>query len=85
MHHAPRTQEINLELDRARSQLLDATSHFLEDRIKDAQRRALISRMVVATTDASVHDVILRQREGKGREAAIDITIATALSIIAAA
>ena len=85
MHHAPRTQEINLELDRARSQLVDATSQFLESRIDDAQRRALISRMVVATIDASVHDVILRQRKGKGREAAIDITIATALSIIAAA
>lgn len=85
MHHAPRTHEINLELDRARSQLVDATSHFLKDRINDAQRRSLISRMVVATIDASVHDVILRQRRGKDRKAAIDITIATALSIITAA
>jgi len=84
MHHAPRTHEINLELDRAKSQLVDATSLFLENRIDDAKRRMLVSRMVVATIDASVHDVILRQRKGKGREAAIDLTIATALSIIAA-
>jgi AcrR family transcriptional regulator len=82
MHHAPRTHEINLELDRARTQLVDATSHFLKDRIDDAQRRTLISRMVVATIDASVHDVILRQRKGNDRSSAIDLTIATALSII---
>ena len=85
MHHAPRTHEINLELDRARTQLVDATSHFLENRIDDAQRRMLVSRMVVATIDASVHDVILRQRKGKDRSAAINLTIATALSIIATA
>lgn len=85
MHHAPRTHEINLELDRARSQLVDATSHFLENRIDDAKRRMLVSRMVVATIDASVHDVILRQRKGKDRSAAINLTITTALSIIATA
>lgn len=85
MHHAPRTHEINLELDRARSQLVDATSQFLENRIDDAKRRMLVSRMVVATIDASVHDVILRQRKGKDRSAAINLTIATALSIIATA
>jgi hypothetical protein len=39
--------------------------------------------MVVATIDASVHDVILRQQKGKDRRAAINLTIATALSIIA--
>jgi hypothetical protein len=38
--------------------------------------------MVVATIDASVHDVILRQPRGKARRAAIELTIATALSII---
>jgi hypothetical protein len=38
--------------------------------------------MVVATIDASVHDVILRQPKGAARRSAIDLTIATALSII---
>jgi hypothetical protein len=38
--------------------------------------------MVVATVDASVHDVILRQPKGKDRKFAVDLTIATAMSII---
>jgi AcrR family transcriptional regulator len=85
MHQAPRTREISLELDRARSQLVEMTSHLLASRIEDAQRRALIARMVVATVDASVHDVILRQPNGSRRESAVELTIATALSIIDAA
>lgn len=82
MHRAPRTHEINLELDRARSELVDVTSQLLEPRIDDRRRRALIARMVVATIDAAVHDVILRQPRGKARHAAVDLTIATARSII---
>jgi hypothetical protein len=38
--------------------------------------------MVVATIDAAVHDVILRQPRGKARKAAVDLTVATALSIL---
>jgi len=82
MHEAPRTREINAELDRARSQLVDAASVVLEARIGDPRRRALIARMVVATLDASVHDVIIRQPPGKVRRAAIDLAVSTALSII---
>lgn len=82
MHRAPRTHEINLELERARSQLVDLTSQLLMPRIGDPQRRALIARMVVATIDASVHDVILSQQKGTARRSAIDLTITTALSII---
>ena len=48
--------------------------------VEDQQK--LIARMVVATTDAAVHDVIIRQPRGKKRQAAIDLTISTALSII---
>lgn len=82
MHRAPRTHEINLELERARSLLVDAASQLLIPRINDLQRRALIARMVVATIDASVHDVILRQPRGTARRTAVDLTITTALSII---
>ncbi|MFM7535031.1 MAG: TetR/AcrR family transcriptional regulator [Acidimicrobiales bacterium] len=82
MHRAPRTHEINLELERTRSQLVDLTSQLLTSRIDDPQRRALIARMVVATIDASVHDVILRQQKGTARRSAIDLTITTTLSII---
>jgi len=82
MHTAPRTHEINVELERSRSQLVDVTSHLLMTRIDDPGRRSLIARMVVATIDASVHDVILRQPNGATRRAAIDLAITTALSII---
>jgi AcrR family transcriptional regulator len=82
MHQAPRTQAINLELERARSQLVEMTAHLLASRIENQQRRRLIARMVVATVDASVHDVILRQPKGNERDAAVELAIATALSII---
>ncbi|MEY2958290.1 MAG: hypothetical protein RLZZ01_858 [Actinomycetota bacterium] len=38
--------------------------------------------MVVATIDACVHDVILRQPRGAERDVAVELTIRTALSII---
>lgn len=82
MHQAPRTRDINITLERAKSQLVELTSHTLRNVITDSRRRELISRMVVATIDASVHDVILRQPRGKPRQAATELTIATALSVI---
>lgn len=82
MHEAPRTQEINVELGRARARLVEVTSTILATRIEGAQRRELVSRMVVATIDAAVHDVVLRQASREARREAIDLTIATALSII---
>ena len=82
MHQAPRTIEISVELERAKSQLVDLAEQLLVSRINDPHRRTLVARMVVATIDAGVHDVILRQPRGKARKAATDITISTALSII---
>jgi AcrR family transcriptional regulator len=82
MHEAPRTHEINVELDRAKSQFVELTDQLLIRRVNDSSQRALIARMVVATIDASVHDVILRQPNGRTRKAAIELAIATALSII---
>jgi AcrR family transcriptional regulator len=82
MHQAPRTIEISVELERAKSQLVDLAEQLLVSRINDPQHRTLVARMVVATIDAGVHDVILRQPRGKARKAATDITVSTALSII---
>ncbi|MGA1170631.1 MAG: TetR/AcrR family transcriptional regulator, partial [Ilumatobacteraceae bacterium] len=82
MHQAPRTIEISVELERAKSQLVDLAEQLLVSRINDPHRRTLVARMVVATIDAGVHDVILRQPRGKVRKTATDITISTALSII---
>jgi AcrR family transcriptional regulator len=85
MHEAPRTRDINLELDRAKSVLVEATSQLLSARIDDPPRRTMVARMVVATIDAAVHDVILRQPKGRTRTAAVDLTVSAALSIIDAA
>jgi len=82
MHTAPRTHEINLELEQARTQLVEIASVLLAKMNINEDQRMLISRMVVATIDAAVHDVIIRQPHGKKRQAAIDLTISTALSIV---
>jgi AcrR family transcriptional regulator len=84
MHEAPRTHEISVELDQARAQLVDVTSALLQTAVPDRQRRLLVARMVVATIDAGVHDVIIRQSRGSKRQAAVELTISTALSIIEA-
>jgi AcrR family transcriptional regulator len=82
MHTAPRTHEINLELEQAKTQLVEITSVLLAKMNIIEDQQMLISRMVVATIDAAVHDVIIRQPRGKKRQAAIDLTISTALSIV---
>jgi hypothetical protein len=58
------------------------TAHFLASQIPDDRQRLLVARMVVATIDAGVHDVILREPRGAARQAAIDMTIDTAVSMI---
>ena len=82
MHQAPRTQEISLALDEARTRLVEMTAHFLAVQLPDDRERLLAARMVVATIDAGVHDVILREPRGAARRAAIDMTVDTAVSII---
>lgn len=82
MHSAPRTIEINQELEQARSRLVDLASELLASVISDLCQRALIARMVVATIDAAVHDVIIRHPRGRERKMAIDLAISTALGII---
>jgi AcrR family transcriptional regulator len=82
MHTAPRTHEINVELEGAKKQLVDMTSHFLTAQVSDDRERLLVAQMVVATIDGGVHDVILRQPRGAARRAAVDLTVDTAVSII---
>jgi len=54
----------------------------LQVAVPDRQGRLLIAQMVVATIDAGVHDVIIRQPCGVARRSAVELTISTALSII---
>jgi AcrR family transcriptional regulator len=82
MHTAARTYEVNVDLERAKTQLVDLTSELLSAHVEDRRRRTLVARMVTAMIDAAVHDVIIRQPRGSARDEAIDLAIATALSII---
>jgi hypothetical protein len=82
MHQAPRTHEISLALDEAKTLLVEMTAHFLASQIPDARQRLLVARMVVATIDAGVHDVILREPRGAARQAAINMTVDSAVSIV---
>jgi AcrR family transcriptional regulator len=85
MHTAPRTHEINLELEQAKTQLVQIASVLLAKMNIIEDQQMLIARMVVATIDAAVHDVIIRQPKGRARKAAVDLTIATAMSVIESA
>lgn len=82
MHEAPRTHDINLALEHAKSHLVKLTSQILSNEITDSRKQGLVARMVVATIDAAVHDVILRQPRGKGRQDSVELTVSTALSIV---
>jgi AcrR family transcriptional regulator len=82
MHTAPRTYEINVELEGAKRKLVDMTSHFLASQYSDDHELRLVAQMVVATIDGGVHDVILRQPRGAARRAAIGLTVDIAVSII---
>ena len=82
MHTAPRTHEINTQLEQSKTQLVEIALLLLKDANIAEHQRPLIARMVVATIDAAVHDVIIRQPRGKKRQAAIDLTISTALNVI---
>lgn len=82
-HTAPRTHEIGAALDQARSQLVSLTADFLNSTNSEPTTSLLTARMLVATIDSGVHDVILRERRGKARNRAVELTIATAMSIVA--
>jgi AcrR family transcriptional regulator len=82
MHQAPRTLEVSVALDEAKARLVEMTSHFLASQLPDDRERLLVARMVVATIDAGVHDVILREPRGAARQTAIEMTVDTAVSII---
>jgi hypothetical protein len=82
-HTAPRTHEIGAALDQAKSHLVQLAASYLKPTNTETTNSLLTARMLVATIDAGVHDVILREPRGKARDRAIDLTVATAMSIVA--
>jgi AcrR family transcriptional regulator len=82
-HTAPRTHEVGAALDQAKSHLVQLAASYLKPTNTETTNSLLTARMLVATIDAGVHDVILREPRGKARDRAIDLTVATAMSIVA--
>ena len=82
-HTAPRTHDIGAALDQARSQLVQLTADYLNSTNSEPTTSLLTAQMLVATIDSGVHDVILREPRGKARNRAVELTIATAMCILA--
>jgi AcrR family transcriptional regulator len=80
-HHAPRTPEIDSELQRARDHLICAADRLLEAQIPDRGHRRLTAQMMVAVLDAAIHDVVLRHPAGPERDAAVSLTTSTVTEI----
>ncbi|MFP5487970.1 MAG: TetR/AcrR family transcriptional regulator [Acidimicrobiia bacterium] len=87
-HQAPRTPELQRELDRLRDTVAGAVADLLRGSdTGDAHPVTdpdLTAQLLVAMVEASVHDVILRRSQGDDRDAAIARTIAMVRAMLAA-
>lgn len=83
-HQAPRTPELQQQLDRLLATTVDAVSELLERHEPGHPDPGLTAHLLVAMVDAAVHDVILRQPSGPARDTATDRTVELARSMLAA-
>ncbi len=80
-HRAPRSPELDHELDRAQQHLVALTERLLEQQSSTRGDRLLAAQLVVAVVHAAIHDVILRHPRGPQRDAAIELTTSTITAI----
>lgn len=80
-HRAPRTREIDDELERAQSHFIAVAERLLRERMPQRGAHRQTAQLLVAFLDAAIHDVILREQPGAGREAAIEATTSAAIAI----
>jgi AcrR family transcriptional regulator len=80
-HRAPRSPELDQELERAQHHLVAVTEGLLEQHSPVGRDRLLAAQLVVAVLHATIHDVILRHPRGPQRDAAIELTISTITAI----
>jgi AcrR family transcriptional regulator len=80
-HRAPRTREVEHELERAQGHLISLADRLLRERMPERSDHLQTAQLLVAFLDAAIHDVILRQQPGAGREAAIEATKSAAIAI----
>ena len=81
-HQAPRTADLERELDRARERFIDMADRVLVARISDADSRRVAAAMVVAILDSSVHQVLLYQSPGPQRDYAVTLMLAAVSAVI---
>lgn len=81
-HQAPRTADLERELDRARECFIDMADQVLAARISDADSRRVAAAMVVAILDSSVHQVLLHQSPGLQRDYAVTLMLAAVSAVI---
>lgn len=81
-HQAPRTADLERELDRARERFIDMADQVLVARISDADSRRVAAAMVVAILDSSVHQVLLHQSPGPQRDYAVTLMLAAVSAVI---
>jgi AcrR family transcriptional regulator len=80
-HRAPRSPELDEELERAQQHLVAVTERLLEQHAPTGRDRLLAAQLVVAVLHAAIHDVILRHPRGPQRDAAIALTTSTIAAI----
>jgi hypothetical protein len=80
-HRAPRTAEIEQELERAQHHLVAVADRLLREQMPERGNRPQTAQLLVAFLHAAIHDVILRHPPGVGRDAAVDSTKAAAIAI----
>ena len=83
-HHAPRTAEIEEELERAQQHMVAVADRLLREQMPERGDRPQTAQLLVAFLHAAIHDVILRHPPGARRDAAVDSTKAAAIAIIRA-
>lgn len=83
-HQAPRTPELDDELDRAHRHLVGIADTLLREQVPDDGQRLLAAQLVVAVLHAAIHDVILRRPRGRERDAAVALTVSTVAAITGA-
>ena len=80
-HRAPRTAEIEQELERAQQHMVAVADRLLRERMPERGDRPQTAQLLVAFLHAAIHDVILRHPPGARRDAAVDSTKSAAIAI----
>lgn len=80
-HRAPRTAEIEQELQRAQHHLVAVADRALGEQMPERGHRLQTAQLLVAFLHAAIHDVILRHPPGAARDAAVDSTKSAAIAI----